>query len=880
MTREKKKAPAPRTGVRVLTRRAKLERAQQQQQHDDTWRTLNPLKAPPKVKHRTTFELVRNTDKKKRLEYEITTNRHPPPGFEFVPVGHPDLSQLCKDMSRDQDAMIFIVSEGKNPDNLEHHMNRVGYHFRQMIVDQARSQLPPTPKSTKTDQPGKPEPIPEKQAEINAQADKVLKDLFPRIPNTDRHEIINHAFRKDGTFRGEARVGMVKELTLARRVQLAALAHIRHTHTRYDQLLKQSSWGNARKAVEKPCLDIIVKWRGDEETGRDQLDEILREVIEISDTEEESDDETSVPEPAPARRVSTLPTGMLTGYAQGSIQTGSASRLPSQAPRRDLSVPSVPTPTRQKAIAKAEKRTARKTQRFRRYAAAAEALAGSAEHRNHAEDPSIIPFGAAPPMDVTRTPGTVYPINRSREPTVVAARETPNYEQMSRRFELRPDSQFHNGSRREGIPSVPHGPFEANGYASSRLAYNDLDSYVPKVGRAPASYTHPHVPISPARRGLQDLVIESIEPASPIPSREPLEANYTSHREPPQFTEMPRVTPRAIYEPADSGSVPWPVSNGEGLAARHRYGAEYPGSSDVQPRSSFLPAGRPYHGEDPRWGPAEQLAERSVSSFKAVDARLPRNHSRAVPYERVKHYGSDVHTRTRANPLVIEDDGLPLTRQASGMRRHPDGDYLIPSVRQREEVPHLPVREDVRMQDGPRLIYIEDSPTRPRSAFDYHTPINPPHRELPLYQDTIPIGRPRRHFVDGPPEYMPSHRRDPLHGQSTVHEPAGWPSNAPQDLRTAPRGPDRTEVRYENGPPHFRERLDFIPVPSPHQDQREVSYYRIREVNHPMAPQIEYRHEHQPLHAPLPINRHHIDSYESPVLYHTSNYHHMVPVDH
>lgn len=51
---------------------------------------------------------------------------------------------------------------------------------------------------------------------------------------------------------------------------------------------------NARKAVEPVCLDILLKWRGDEETGRDQMDEILREVVVITDSEgeeETSDDE-------------------------------------------------------------------------------------------------------------------------------------------------------------------------------------------------------------------------------------------------------------------------------------------------------------------------------------------------------------------------------------------------------------------------------------------------------------------------------------------------------------------------------------------------------------------------------------------------------------
>lgn len=92
-------------------------------------------------------------------------------------------------------------------------------------------------------------------------------------------------------FHGEKTVGLQPGVPLSRRIQLAVLAHIRHTHTRYDQLLKETQWINARKVVEPVCLDILVKWRGDEETGRDQLDEILREVVVITDSENEDEDE-------------------------------------------------------------------------------------------------------------------------------------------------------------------------------------------------------------------------------------------------------------------------------------------------------------------------------------------------------------------------------------------------------------------------------------------------------------------------------------------------------------------------------------------------------------------------------------------------------------
>lgn len=75
MAREKKKAPAPQKGSQgtALARQTKRNRAQQYNDH--IWQNLNPLKEPPKVKHKTYFESVENTDKKKKLEFKVHNNR-------------------------------------------------------------------------------------------------------------------------------------------------------------------------------------------------------------------------------------------------------------------------------------------------------------------------------------------------------------------------------------------------------------------------------------------------------------------------------------------------------------------------------------------------------------------------------------------------------------------------------------------------------------------------------------------------------------------------------------------------------------------------------------------------------------------------------------
>lgn len=101
----------------------------------------------PKLKHQAYFEFVENTNKKKQLDYQvdpnspaeglagpptpyltlisqITVDKEPPPGFAFVPIGNPELTTLCKEISREKDAMIFMVSVSLIfPETRQHRLN-------------------------------------------------------------------------------------------------------------------------------------------------------------------------------------------------------------------------------------------------------------------------------------------------------------------------------------------------------------------------------------------------------------------------------------------------------------------------------------------------------------------------------------------------------------------------------------------------------------------------------------------------------------------------------------------------------------------------------------------------------------------------------------
>lgn len=91
--------------------------------------------------------------------------------------------------------LIHGIQNAKESENshLSQHVHRIGHHVRQTIAEQARSTLAQLPDDLEA-QDGLPEPIPQSQAEYNAQVDATIRDLFPRIPHIDRSVIIEHAF--------------------------------------------------------------------------------------------------------------------------------------------------------------------------------------------------------------------------------------------------------------------------------------------------------------------------------------------------------------------------------------------------------------------------------------------------------------------------------------------------------------------------------------------------------------------------------------------------------------------------------------------------------------------------------------------------------------
>jgi hypothetical protein len=79
---------------------------------------------------------------------------------------------------------------------------------------------------------------------------------------------------------------------LARRVQLAVVAHIRHVYTDYDKLLKTGSWMQARQNVEHVSLAKLKEWRDEAGEASNEIEDTFREVIVLDDDDESSDEDS------------------------------------------------------------------------------------------------------------------------------------------------------------------------------------------------------------------------------------------------------------------------------------------------------------------------------------------------------------------------------------------------------------------------------------------------------------------------------------------------------------------------------------------------------------------------------------------------------------
>ncbi|KAJ4424488.1 hypothetical protein N0V82_000812 [Gnomoniopsis sp. IMI 355080] len=682
-------------------------------------------------KHKSYFEFFENKDKRdKKLEFQVTTDPNPPPGFEFLPIGNPELTNACKELSREQDAMILIVSGAKDTNNhsedddvqnLALQVHRMGHHVRRTILEQAKEQVGKEVDSAENDN----WQLPETQEEINAQAEAAMRDLFPRIPNFDKQMILEHAFKKGEGRYGKPLVG-TSDLPLYRRVQLAVLAHIRHVHTRYDQILREVEWKVARKAVEKQCLDILVKWRGDEETGRDQLGDILREVVVISDADDDSDSDDSEDGEDSSDGDSVVE---VHGAARARAVSGFMDQSPKQiAPlnskrRRGKSraKPNRISKTPWVGHSKKNSGSHRDKRGFNRYEAAQaheatrnqrwEEALNRNRHAQNAEATSQAPMQRILSQNIQRHPSVeiispVYKADLTRDDRVRPASQ-PFYGRGQAydphvRTGGAPPANYHREDRLDSVVPRPDSGFgSSEGLVIGRRV--GLSSHDPRNGAHPGR---------PYNGELKDFLVPSVEPISPR-SRldEPQSVRRVIRAEPMRSEQVPTGqigAPRQFVplERLPMGMAPHNPPMDQG----------------------FRPALVPADGE--------RVMPRHVSHYQP-DFRSPLN---VAPQESNRGY------RIREpvpDPRYISEAAAPGTTRVMRVHREarPTQSWELESSRLRQLSPHRREANDraapstaYRHAIHPRAVYREAS----ASGFEAHSQGPLPSSTRPLYYDLHP----------------------------------------------------------------------------------------------------------------------------------------------
>ncbi|KAJ2899787.1 hypothetical protein MKZ38_002800 [Zalerion maritima] len=174
---------------------------------------------------------------------EVSDRSTLPPGYIFVLKGTPYVTKHCRSKTYDVGKTVYVVKNRKG--------NTIGIRvpqdvFHQVVKDELQT------RNNRRDAVQKKDDSDKQKFE-----EEVLK-VYPQIPREVVPVIVNWTLKKRS-----GRVGRTMTMSQSDKVRLAANAHVRHTHTHYDKLLKDGlSRDQARKAVQPDQRRKLNEWRG------------------------------------------------------------------------------------------------------------------------------------------------------------------------------------------------------------------------------------------------------------------------------------------------------------------------------------------------------------------------------------------------------------------------------------------------------------------------------------------------------------------------------------------------------------------------------------------------------------------------------------------
>lgn len=174
------------------------------------------------------------------IEISVSSNTAMPKGYGFLPKGNQYKTLHCRKLTHEAAKPLYVVVEKKNP---------IGLRVPAAILHQVHAQAKQTLDKRRAAVQKRDE------ADMTRAAAEMIVQ-FPNIPERDKTVVLRHGFKKSS-----GRVGRTTLISLSQKVLFAVIAHVRHQHTDYDELLRKDvARLDARKSTRGKVESVLKLW--------------------------------------------------------------------------------------------------------------------------------------------------------------------------------------------------------------------------------------------------------------------------------------------------------------------------------------------------------------------------------------------------------------------------------------------------------------------------------------------------------------------------------------------------------------------------------------------------------------------------------------------